>query len=33
MSTASNQAEVALNSPAKILLASLIGTTIEYFDF
>lgn len=28
MRTDSNQTEVALNSPAKILMASLIGTTI-----
>jgi MFS family permease len=33
MSTASNDKPVALNSPRKILMASLIGTTIEYFDF
>ena len=33
MSTSSDDKEVVLNSPMKILLASLIGTTIEYFDF
>ena len=33
MSTSSHDKEVVLNSPMKILLASLIGTTIEYFDF
>ena len=29
----SHASDVALNSPWKILIASLIGTTIEYFDF
>ena len=29
----SQAGDVALNSPWKILIASLIGTTIEYFDF
>ena len=33
MSTASDDKPVVLNSPRKILMASLIGTTIEYFDF
>ena len=33
MNAATEQSEVRLNSPMKILLASLIGTTIEYFDF
>ncbi len=33
MNAATEKSEVALNSPMKILLASLIGTTIEYFDF
>ncbi|TWD54623.1 metabolite-proton symporter [Agrobacterium vitis] len=27
------QASAALNSPARVLLASLVGTTIEFFDF
>src|SRR4051812_17257476 len=26
-------APVALNSPARVLTASLVGTTIEFFDF
>ena len=29
----SSQNSAALNSPARVLLASLIGTTIEFFDF
>ena len=29
----SHPSDVAINSPWKILIASLIGTTIEYFDF
>ena len=29
----SSQNKTALNSPARVLLASLIGTTIEFFDF
>ena len=33
MNAATEQSDVTLNSPMKILLASLIGTTIEYFDF
>ena len=33
MNAAAEQSDVTLNSPMKILLASLIGTTIEYFDF
>ena len=33
MNAATEESEVRLNSPMKILLASLIGTTIEYFDF
>jgi len=33
MTTSSDNNEVVLNSPRKILMASLIGTTIEYFDF
>ena len=33
MNAATEQSEVRLNSPMKSLLASLIGTTIEYFDF
>ena len=31
--TASHGSNTVLNSPWKILIASLIGTTIEYFDF
>ncbi len=31
--TPSSQKNAALNSPARVLLASLIGTTIEFFDF
>ena len=31
--TPSSQNSAALNSPARVLLASLIGTTIEFFDF
>jgi hypothetical protein len=29
----SGAAAVAVNSPGKVLFASLIGTTIEFFDF
>ena len=31
--TAAPAGQPALNSPAKVLLASLVGTTIEFFDF
>ncbi|MBY6004871.1 MHS family MFS transporter [Salipiger bermudensis] len=31
--TATQSGQPALNSPAKVLLASLVGTTIEFFDF
>ncbi|WP_140985354.1 MFS transporter [Asticcacaulis tiandongensis] len=33
MSTAAAPASKPVNSPAQVLLASLIGTTIEFFDF
>ena len=33
MSVNASAQPIALNSPTKILFASLIGTTIEYFDF
>ena len=31
--TGARSGQPALNSPAKVLLASLVGTTIEFFDF
>ena len=33
MTTPTDNRSASTNSPSKILLASLIGTTIEYFDF